>query len=435
MSNVLAIDLGTYCDNRLAEIALSAVIEHYQVIYLTDAKHKLSDPRIIKIPFDTPSFFVNDPHLKVADPKASFVGWVITNPTKVYTSTVWSLDMRDKILQAIETYDPVCVLMMSSALAIAYMLHKAIKIPIYLIHVSPSIPSHSIPFLFDSDMRDPTKKLYVNTRENVVSGLTNLDRAAAISVITGTRTKGFDVFKRLRHIICYDDVNVPAMKLYRPSEIKVMHVGGLLPENITTPPKLKPGSEISKFVSMCRTNKSDIIMVSFGSYGCVGGILDKPLGEMMRLLVEFGEKKKMHILFHNGGCAKRVLDAPTSGSKHLHIIDGFIPYERVVPMCKIVVFTGSVCLQNICLYNAVPMLFFPLLAEQFYWAKNYKHHTGIPYVDFVTWDILKNDDGFFIILQEAMRVNEFLVRVQKNMKRIGHDTPPKRILDIVKKLA
>jgi UDP:flavonoid glycosyltransferase YjiC (YdhE family) len=425
--SVLAVDLGTYCDNRLAEIALSAVVKKYHVVYVTDNKHRLDSKLYTKLGFDTPEFFINDPH-EAADTKVNFAAWILQHPTHAIQAGLWVKSMRDIIDRAISAHNPVCLLVMNPALPVVWMLDKDFKLPVHVLYVAPAMVSYSLPWLFDSDVKDTNIPLYIRSNANRDSGLAYLDRISKVMLFA--RKKPFQVYKKIHHVLCYDDVAVPPLKLYRPSSIKVTVVGGLLPKEVVRTPRLEEGSRVSLFLEGCRRDKRVFIFMSFGSYGCTEEFRE-PLAKLLSVLVEYCATNDTRILFHNGGCVKQYLDKSVVRSKMVNIIDGFVPYESVIPRCKLVIFTGSVCLQNICLYNAKPMLFCPLLNEQYFWARNYAHHTGIPYIDYRSWDILKDTNAFIILLHEAMRVNAYLERVKANMHKIGQRTPPQRILALV----
>ena len=121
-------------------------------------------------------------------------------------------------------------------------------------------------------------------------------------------------------------------------------------------------------------------------------------------------------MFHNGGAFQEYI--ATNKLERIIVINGYIPYEYVVPRCKLVVFTGSVCLQNICMYHSTPMLFVPVLNEQFFWARNYKHHTGIDYIDFQK---PPSPTRAANVLTAAMKPNTYLLRVQESMRKRGNN--------------
>ena len=58
-----------------------------------------------------------------------------------------------------------------------------------------------------------------------------------------------------------------------------------------------------------------------------------------------------------------------------------VPHEWIVPKCRFIVTTGSICVVNIALYHAVPLIIVPILTEQFFWGKNYFQQAGVPYVN------------------------------------------------------
>lgn len=63
---MMAIDLGTFCDNNLMDMALSRVGRCKKVIFMSDAKHKLP-PSFVHYPFETPPEWINNINMPMAD--------------------------------------------------------------------------------------------------------------------------------------------------------------------------------------------------------------------------------------------------------------------------------------------------------------------------------------------------------------------------------
>ena len=428
---ILTMDLGTYCDNKLAEIAFSEIVKHYNVVYITDNKHQL-DPRVYtKVGFDTPAFFTNDPDIAAADPKRSLAGWMIRQPTQPAEMLLWSIRMRKLIAATIEEHNPVGVLIMYPALILTFLIDDAIKLPVYVVYVAPGVVNYSVPWVFDSNINKPDTPLYVESKSNKNSGLVNLTRAARIAEWFPSAKSAFARYASYHHICCWDPKALPKPRVYREKSMHVIYSKALLPEEVTKPP---PMPRANATLRKClRTYTGGIVFLSFGSYG-KSAILREPLELLLSLLDQFCEahrREKIGVIFHNGNAVKKFVSA--NKLQHISIVNGFIPYEALVPKCKLVIFTGSVCLQNICLYHATPMMFFPLLTEQFYWAKNYTYHTGIPYIDFKGWQTMLDKPTFFVTLQKAMQNQAYLTKVQRNMLRYGPRGAPKEILAIIQK--
>lgn len=396
--HVLAIDLGTFCDNKLMESALREVKKRYKVVYLTDEGHKL-DKTYIKEPFATPDFFIKDPHTRVANSSKGFWSWMVTRPGDTYHAYKWAMQMRDKVNDLIAKYQPKCILVLYPALSVVWLFEQPPEIPLYVLYYAPGIVSRDIPWLFDSKLRDPSFKLYKPSNENVESGLEYLCRLSSHSFRTGTTE---EVFRSLHHVFCWDKELVPELKLgYRG--LHVHKVGALLSDG-TQKKVVRAGNPVLRNLVARHPN---IIFVSFGTYG--GSELLKPqLEKLLPALHNFCVANDFAVIFHNGSA----LCPPELDT--IHSIDGYVPYEYIVPKSKLVIFTGSVCLQNISFFYGVPMVFFPVLIEQFYWAKNYEYHTNIPYIDYQSTSLPEPFDAF---VKKAMKRNKLVRTVSRHMHR------------------
>lgn len=89
-------------------------------------------------------------------------------------------------------------------------------------------------------------------------------------------------------------------------------------------------------------------------------------------------------------------------SKYVTSVDGYIPYTKMIPKSKLVIFTGSACLLNTCYLYKTPMYFVPVLAEQYFWAKNYHYFTG------TSFDTIE--------FEASQRTKDYLNKVSASMK-------------------
>ncbi len=410
--HVLAIDLGTFCDNKLMESALREVKRKYKVVYLTDEGHKLKDTAYIKEGFTTPDFFTQDPHTRVANSSKGFWSWMVTHPGDTYRAYKWAMQIREKINAVIAKYEPKCILILYPALSVVWLFEQPPEIPIYVLYYAPGIVSRDIPWLFDSRLRDPDFRLYKPSKENVESGVEYLCRISSHSFRSADTE---EVFRSLHHVFCWDDALVPQLKLgYRGLHI---HKAGALLSDGTQKKVVRAGNPVLR--DLVAKNKN-IVFVSFGSYG--GSDLLKPqLERLLHALHEFCIAHDHAVVFHNGSGL-----IPPELTTAIHAVDGYVPYEYIVPKSKLVIFTGSVCLQNISFFYGVPMVFFPVLIEQFYWAKNYEHHTGVPYIDYQAAAL---PEPFNTFLRKAMKRNKFLGTVSRHLRK--GKSAAENILDLI----
>lgn len=398
MQHILAVDLGTYCDNKLMEYAMESLASKYKVVYLTDEKHNVPT-QYTKVGFKTPEFFTNDPKIKIANTKRNFYAWVLSHPDKALQAYSWSEDIRRKIRELSQRYAFKSICMLYPALGMVWLLPEELDVPIYVFYYAPGILSKNIPWIFDSVLKEKSYKLYAkkNQKYNMESGLEYLKR---ISYLSGKQETVHQTMKKINHVVCWDkNVTPPIELLY--DDYKTYYAGTLLSTDISK--KRWPADPVvSGFVK----SKERIVFVSFGSYAG-SELLENSVKNLMEQLEALCGDGKTGVIYHNGPKANKVC----LENGWLLKVDGFIKYEYVVPRSALVVFTGSACLQNICLYNCVPMLFLPLLCEQFYWAKNYMHFTSVPYIDYRS--TRKNKIDF----AKAMEKNSYLQDCSRSIKR------------------
>ena len=375
------------------EFALQGFESKYSIVYITDQKHDLSS-NIIKIPFQTPDFFINDPVLEIANTSIGVVSWGLRNMDKIWEVYQWASQMKDLVQKTVADYQPSCVCILYPAIAFLWFLQE-VNLPIYIFYYAPGLISKDVPWLFDSILKDPKYALYKERSYNQQSTKQYLNR---LSLFEGLDRKPVrQVLKRAHHVLCWDPKLVPPLRFVYKS-LSVIHAGALLS------PLLKPVS--------IDLSKNNIIFMSFGSYGKAKE-LQKCLGKLLQILEDFCESRGKKVIFHNG----------ENFGKHITAHSGFIQYETIVPKSCLVIFTGSACLQNICCYHAIPMLFFPLLNEQYYWAKNYKYHTGIEYIDYF-------HNKCEVDLEKAMKSPlAFLRKVRKNMQKASTASCLSKVLE------
>lgn len=395
MEYILCIDLGTFCDNVLMKNAMHELKHKYKIVYLTDSKNNVSDD-YIKVSFETPKFFTQDEKIKVADTHRNFFVWSLTHLDDAYRALLWSLSIKKKIKRLLKQYNFKNISILYPGLGTVWLLPKNLNIEVNILYYSPGILCYNIPWIFDSILKKPSYKLYAkkNYDYNKNSGINYLNRVAMLSNSDETV---HETMSKLNHIICWDKSVVPKLDLvYKDNNVQ--YAGALISNDIkNTKPAFN--DDLNAFIK----SKKSIIYITFGTYGN-SEELNKVLPKLIKLLGIYCEENNYGVIYH------------ASNDKYQNIswlykVNGFLKYEEVVPLCKLVIFTGSVCLQNICLYNATPMLMIPILVEQYFWSKNYKHFTGVQFIRTSSrFKFTMND------LKKALKVNPYLKKVSKSMK-------------------
>lgn len=415
MQHILCVTLGTYCDRKLMDFAIHELAKKYKIVYLTDPSHKLpNDGRYIKVKYTVPEFFLNDPELVIANTRQNLYLWSLSHPAQAQQVYAWARQMRAKLHRLQTKYDFKGIFIFYPAMLMVWMLKHIERVPVYVLYCAPGLVSRNVPWLYDSILRKRDYKLYAkaNSKYNQASGLENLKRIGLMNLgITSSHT----VLSSVTHVYCWDKAILPSIiPVFK--DLDVHTVGSLLRPDISR--KDWPASpSIKQFIS----SKKEIIFVTFGSYGNTS-FLKFIMPSLMNVLETYCKKHDAGVIYHNDLGKKIMYDGKQlKSSDTLFVNDGFVQYEYVVPRCKLVIFTGSVCLQNICLYHATPMLIIPILTEQFFWAKNYQHYTKVSYLDYKS-PVPPNLD-----FKAAMNVSPYLKRISKSL----HDShAAKSILDL-----
>lgn len=401
---ILAYDLGTYCDHVLMDNAINELAKKYKIVYLTDKTHKLPE-NFIKVPFTTPDFFIKDPKIKIADTNHNIVYWALTHVDKVLEAYKWSRMIRNKIDQLTKIYNFKAICILYPALGSLWLFNK-FTAPVYIFYYAPGLVSGNIPWLFDSRLKLPDYKIYDKENEeyNVESGLKYLKR---LSLLSPRKESVHQVLKSVHHVICWDKTVLPKPDYYF-KDLQIHYAGA--PINKKTLDR-KVWTNTNKNIVDFIKKKNKIIFMSFGSYGD-SPLLTKAVKSILLQAEDYCIKNNIGFIFHNGG--------DIEDTDNRLIVNGFIQYEYIVPRSSLIIFTGSVCLQNICLYNCKPMLFVPLLNEQFYWAKNWKYMTGIEYINY------KNPQH--IEFNKIMKLTNYSRVVSKSIKK---SAGAKNICDLI----
>jgi UDP:flavonoid glycosyltransferase YjiC (YdhE family) len=284
---------------------------------------------------------------------------------------------------------------MYPAMGMLWLLPKNLEIPINIYYYSPAIPSYTLPWLFDSKIKESTYELYSKTNQeyNKKSWLRYYRR---IAMLKGNNITLQQTLKNLNHFMCWDKFSVPKLD-YIFEDLNVTYMGALINKNVI-PVKLP--KDVNKFIK----SKKKIIYMTFGSYSN-SEYLRPIFPGLMKLLEAYCVK-------NNAGCIYHVPNVSAfKNSDWLLNTTGFLQYEAIVRVSDLVIFTGSLCLQNICLSLATPMVMVPILTEQYFWSKNYQYFTGVPYIPTDSPCKFSLAD-----LKKALVVNSYMKKVGKSMK-------------------
>lgn len=452
---ILVINAGTYCDGSLMDHVLDS-LTGYEIIYVTDENVLPQNKKGVKriVTYSTPSFVLLDPHLGPADSNQNPIRWAFANPVYAARIKDWVSHVGGLIADLEKDVAPDCVMTHFSMMAPLLWAEKNRAPgmfgfrPHVLMYLYPGIPNKTIPWLFDSRMKSRDFEIYNDNKTSQIVMESWSTILARVSMVNGISSHGKEnvrdtmcSFRDFHHAVCWDRTITPQFRsLIRG--MKSYYVGSYVSHDnkkkkkrrkAVVSPLLSP--DMADFIAESTKrgiNKRKLAFISFGSFGHAGSHRIVAV-EMIRILIrDLGYA----VIFHetskeasdNGSIdiIRGILNGSNEEetdemSRLFYIHQGFVPYDDVVDITSLVVFTGSMCLQSKCLTRAVPMVFAPLLTEQFFWAKNYQHFTGMPYIDVNLQKELEKKDNMKLVASalkskvSARRTNAYLTRVRRSL--------------------
>lgn len=389
--SILFVNLGTYCDNTLLLNSIHFIKKKYNVICLVDETQIIPDD-IKKYTYKTPKYFLEDLDLDLANPDKNVFFWSIMNPKKSYDALKWTITMKDKILEILNIHKDIkALIVLYPVMPILVYIPEEIlaSLEVFILYYAPAFPNKEIPWIFDSTIKNKSFNIFKPQTKNIDSSIKYLERIALFS--NKNINDIINMFSMINHVICWD-LNI--LKPITPT-IKEMHIskiGGIIDWTGKT--------EKLPDVINCLSKNKKFIFVSFGSY-MKSTLVQSNIKNLLDQLENYCMKNEdTHIILHNG----------EYNSKYTTSYNGYISYHEIVKKSILVIFTGSICLQNICLYHKKAMLYCPILTEQYLWAKNYKYFTKINLYNF---ELANKIDIKKII--ESKILNKYLEKVSKSM--------------------
>ncbi len=370
---IVAFDLGTFCDFWLTKLALHKLKDKYDIVYVTPDINKVEKNYSKVIYYNQLDYIGKDPNMSLGDPSTSVLTQFVFKTIELAKTKTFFQDMSKRFLQIILDHKPSCVIAQYPALTILWQLPNNIltSIPFFVLYAAPAFPNEELPWIFDSVLTYPqfniySKELYAKNF-NFESGLHILKRYSALYSLENMQyvdiNSVFKKFNMFHHVCCYDSAITGSVIKLKIPDGHCHHIGSFK-EPMEDSYIVLP--DIAEFIE---SNKK-IIFISLGTF-TNNKILQKGVREILPYLENYCKKNDYRILFQSADI----------NTKYIKSFSGFISYQYLVPRVKLVIFTGSVCLQTICFMHKKPMIFMPLLAEQYFWAKNFKHFTHLDFID------------------------------------------------------
>lgn len=376
-SYVLIIDIGTFCDYRMMDTAITELRKTHKIVYITNKEHTLFDTDI-RIEYTLPSVILDHPGEIATNLTGSIderVLYSISHPYTIVASITSLVHITTLLKQTICDYNPVRILAHCGNVQhiVASDCYKSI--PTSILYFAPGfLPNTDVPFVFHNELKnnpsfDIFNPIFANFNQQTGEAYhTQMEKTISVKQYLNALFfhSDYSHLKQMRHIMCFSQPLVPKIHYTLP-DVSIHNVG-ILPARLSTNPL---EHSLQKWVN---THNGKVIFVSFGSY--LPHLLKKiPL--FLNILEHACIENDLYAIFHDES-------KQTAGltSRRVRIHTTFVPYPSIVKHCLLVCFTGSACLQNVCWIHKCRMLFVPYLPEQYFWAKLYRRHTHVDYIDY-----------------------------------------------------
>lgn len=404
--NILVLSNGSFGDGSIAETVLQELHEftdreEFDIIYVANKESLIPGGYKANHVYSTPSILFNDPLVGPADTYQSIGAYFFNHMFNVKSVMDWANQTTLLVKEMYELYSPYKVVLHFSMLPLVMRLEfeeKGIlrldKIPIYVFYYVPSVANKTVPWVFDSRLRDRQYRIYSKSeedkrviRESWDTILKRFTFSSPSSLFNPQKRKEF----ALRFL---DDVNhltmwpksfiPPIMPISRGMSIVNvglnMSNGGKSNKKKAVLPK-----EIYAVLKASKQINKPVAFISFGSFAkflhlrALIPYIVQQLSVSHSTIVHKTWKDKIDDKI----CSRALLDINNNPSHACHIHEGFISYDLISREVSLVVGSGSLGLQSFSIKHQTPIMMVPIITEQYYWAKNYQHFTKIPYVDIV----------------------------------------------------
>ena len=363
---ILLIEIGTFCDFKLIE-QIARAANNIRIVYITGSAKRAVELRNMAVVVD--AYHVEIPQ-EVLDDPARYIEPESLWPSELLLITQYTWKMVHTINVANREHNIDCII--SHTAGIAYIRLSRANAPTTIIHPAPgSLPNFSLPFnmdkvmindnddIWNTDLADRNYKSSMGVYQKMINPMRHI-----------VQNVGF--LSSYQHVMLYNSEIVENIQHAIP--LKTVEVG-LMRANL---PSIALPDDVGNWLNMHKLDKK-LLFVSFGSY--THHIISRVKNILFELNA-FCLKCNTVCIFHASDTTiAEVLNNMMlrSYEETILIYNGFIAYPTIVPMCSLVLFTGSLCLQTECWHANTKMCFAPYLAEQYMWAKIYRKRTHVPF--------------------------------------------------------
>ena len=377
---LLVLDAGTSCDFILMDAICKPLAKICRVVLIAPDSSDRTSKAAAAIYWKVHTYKQSDcifdvsPSLTSAPNAFSAVSTILRECPKLVTET---LGMVKLIRQCLQDYAPNVVISHYSFFNGG--ITRDISIPVVILHYAPGFPHEEHPSINDTLMMRKS-----TTAQNERSWRSAFQSTVGLRVLLSTRNDVISRLKSLRlfrpldmndvenevtkhlHVCCWPKGMIASKisPLGNTDRMIVMNAGiPLKCTKKTVKTKTRLREKVQKWI---KKSTKPVCLFTLGSFvkKLTPKAVQKVVDSLSAYCILFLNMKVDDILVPSDALPVR----------------GFVDYNWIVPKVGLVVFTGSVCLQYVCICNETPMVMVPQLPEQYFWARNYKKLTGTPYI-------------------------------------------------------
>ena len=355
---VMVLDLGTFCDFALMDTVRKELKATFNVVNVSNQKTSTCCHVHFRIDYQSIDNIVRKAAVYLAQlPAESGMSKFIRLMKHRHLSSQL-MAAQYQIARIVDhiaaTMNVSHVLLHSAHIATVLLADKLSNVPKTLLHYCPGyLPNNTYQYPFSDRFPHMTSIEKEKQTKQIWSTYGQLSRMGS-------------AVNSMQHLLMYEDPLIPHETFASDSKFVTKRLGSIYP---TLPKQDNLPQEVNTFIQTQKNKKRTLILLTFGSFL-------KPFEEN-DFLMKLGQK----ILEHNAAVLFMGKTNQLPQSNQILSYEKFLSYEKVVPKCDIIIFTGSICLQNVAWQFQKPMGMVPHLNEQYFWAEMYEKLTGIGYIN------------------------------------------------------
>lgn len=420
---ILYCDFGTYCDFTISKQVITNLLQNnIHVLYITPNENK----QIVKL---------------MTNPLLEVVKYTTYPPVKKVIHFADILNVLSALLDFGKSFKTIRMLVCLSqtfqrivnivknewqsmdALLFTYPLLCIVRelitssslpprLPIIVLYVAPAFPNIYIPWIFDKRIINLPGDIVSDKNKdmNVRSHVWN-DVAISLCGEKGQYINPFWGYKKNKQYLMKRFPNLYIISAWNknlvPTKVAPLNVSPSHWFSVNGVFDRSPPGPLPPVVEEFLKKPGKLLYLTMGSMEVPG------LSSFIRVLQTVIRGQDMKLLVHDN---KKQLQFRSTDN--LLVFKESISYGSILPRTDMLITTGSYCIVHLALLYHVPMLFVPVLTEQYFWAKNYQQQTGIPYIDNMSYskeNVRLVSERISLIVQ-SKTLTKWLKKQSKNIK-------------------